>query len=176
MRTPAPFLAPAPPPEQLGLLGGEDPDALVRLARRRWGPIATYCLFSGGDDSTVLAHRCARQYETLVFIDTGIAIPGVETFVREYAAWLGKELVVKRSGDAYRTLVLGDERWWSRYRAEGAGLDLEGFRACDASTTGSPKARFARAVTSSATTPGVSPGSAGTARPTPASRSAASKS
>jgi 3'-phosphoadenosine 5'-phosphosulfate sulfotransferase (PAPS reductase)/FAD synthetase len=131
MRSPAPSLAPPPPPEQLGLLGGEDPDALVRRARRRWGPIATYCLFSGGDDSTVLAHRCAEHYETLVFIDTGIAIPGVETFVREYAEWLGKELIVKRSGDAYRTLVLGDERWWRRYRVEGKGLSLEGFRARD---------------------------------------------
>lgn len=118
-------------PEQLPLLAGEDADALVRRARRRWDPIATYCLFSGGDDSTVLAHRCREHYETLVFIDTGIALPGVEEFVRGYAAWLGKQLVVKRSGDAYRTLVLGDARWWERYRAEGAGLDLEEFRAQD---------------------------------------------
>jgi 3'-phosphoadenosine 5'-phosphosulfate sulfotransferase (PAPS reductase)/FAD synthetase len=122
----------APPaPDQLALLPGEDPDALIAKACRRWGPIATYCLFSGGDDSTVLAHRCRGHYETLVFIDTGTAIPGVEGFVRSYATWLGKDLVVKRSGDAYRTLVLGDARWWERYRAEGAGLDLEEFRARD---------------------------------------------
>jgi 3'-phosphoadenosine 5'-phosphosulfate sulfotransferase (PAPS reductase)/FAD synthetase len=123
--------AASPPPDQLRLLAGEDPDALVCSARRRWGPIATYCLFSGGDDSTVLAHRCVAHYETLVFIDTGIAIPGVESFVRGYAERLGKELIVKRSGDAYRTLVLGDERWWQRYRSEGAGLTLEQFRARD---------------------------------------------
>jgi hypothetical protein len=35
----------------------EDPDELIALARAEHEPVATWCLFSGGNDSTVLAHR-----------------------------------------------------------------------------------------------------------------------
>lgn len=117
--------------EQLRLVEGDSPEVLVSKARRRWEPIATYCLFSGGNDSGVLARRCRDMYEALFFVDTGTAIPGVEEFVREYAQWLGKPLVIKRSEGAYRRMVVGDERWWDRYRSEGHGLSHEEFRARD---------------------------------------------
>lgn len=119
------------PVDQLRLIEGENPDALVAKAKRRWEPIATFCLFSGGDDSGVLAHRCRRHYDALFFIDTGIAIPGVLEFVRDYARWLGKPLITKSSAGAYRRLVIGDERWWHRYRREDRGLSLEQFKARD---------------------------------------------
>jgi 3'-phosphoadenosine 5'-phosphosulfate sulfotransferase (PAPS reductase)/FAD synthetase len=61
-------------------------------------------LFSGGNDSTVLAHRCRAHYDGLAFIDTGTAVPGVAEFVREYAHWLDKPLRVLRAGNAYRRI------------------------------------------------------------------------
>jgi 3'-phosphoadenosine 5'-phosphosulfate sulfotransferase (PAPS reductase)/FAD synthetase len=105
-----------------------DPDELIAEARSRWQPVRTYCLFSGGNDSAVLAHRCRENYDELLYIDTGTAIPstdqpaiiGVEDHVRAFAASVGKPLTIRRSGDAYRVMVLGDELWWSRFRAAAA--------------------------------------------------------
>lgn len=97
-------------------VGRRDPDALVAAAKERFAPIRTICLFSGGADSGVLAHRCARHYDELLYIDTGTAIPGVEDHVLAFAALLGKPLRVRRSAGAYRTMVVGDELWWSRFR------------------------------------------------------------
>jgi 3'-phosphoadenosine 5'-phosphosulfate sulfotransferase (PAPS reductase)/FAD synthetase len=101
------------------------PEELIAEARRRWQPIRTYCLFSGGGDSGVLAHRCRDHYDELLYIDTGTAIPttdqprivGVEDYVRSVAASLDKPLMIRRSGEAYRNLVLGSELWWQRFRA-----------------------------------------------------------
>lgn len=108
--------------------GRLDPDALIAEAKRRWRPIRTFCLFSGGGDSGVLASRCRAHYDALLYIDTGTAIPtverprivGVEDHVRAVAERLGKPLVIRRSGDAYRTMVLGDDLWWRRYRNRAA--------------------------------------------------------
>jgi 3'-phosphoadenosine 5'-phosphosulfate sulfotransferase (PAPS reductase)/FAD synthetase len=104
------------------------PTRLIAIAKRRWRPIKTYCLFSGGNDSGVLAHLCREHYDALFYIDTGTAVPttsdpeigGVEDHVRSFAKRLGKPLVIRRSGDAYRTMVLGDELWWRRYRVRAA--------------------------------------------------------
>jgi 3'-phosphoadenosine 5'-phosphosulfate sulfotransferase (PAPS reductase)/FAD synthetase len=68
-----------------------------------------WCLFSGGNDSTVLAHRCRDHYDGLAFIDTGTAVPGVVEFVLSFAQWIGKPLRVLDAGDAFRKLVLGGE-------------------------------------------------------------------
>jgi 3'-phosphoadenosine 5'-phosphosulfate sulfotransferase (PAPS reductase)/FAD synthetase len=103
-----------------------DADELVAEAKARWSPVKTYCLFSGGGDSGVLAHRCRDQYDELLYLDTGTAIPttpgitGVEDHVRSFADWLEKPLAIRRSGDAYRTMVLGDDLWWERFRATAA--------------------------------------------------------
>jgi 3'-phosphoadenosine 5'-phosphosulfate sulfotransferase (PAPS reductase)/FAD synthetase len=105
-----------------------DPIALIEEAKKRWEPIKTYCLFSGGNDSAVLAHRCRDHYDELFYIDTGTAIPtagqppiiGVEDHVRFFADWLDKPLAIRRSGDAFRTMVLGDDLWWRRYRVTAA--------------------------------------------------------
>lgn len=101
------------------------PEGWIEEAIARWKPVKTFCLFSGGGDSGVLAHRCRDHYDELLYIDTGTAIPtvaepsitGVEDHVRAVAAALKKPLQIRRSGDAYRTLVLGDDLWWRRYRA-----------------------------------------------------------
>lgn len=98
--------------EQTRLIPGLDPDALIEEAKAEHSPIATFCLFSGGGDSLVTAHRCRDHYEELVFIDTGTAVPGVLDFVEECAEWLDKPLrVMRQDFDAYRLLVLGGEDW-----------------------------------------------------------------
>lgn len=92
--------------EALRLLPGIDPDALIKEAILAHKPIASYCLFSGGHDSTVLAHRCKGLYDKLMHIDTGTAVPGVREYVQEYADWLDKPLTVYDAGDAFRRMVL----------------------------------------------------------------------
>jgi 3'-phosphoadenosine 5'-phosphosulfate sulfotransferase (PAPS reductase)/FAD synthetase len=114
---------------------GRDPDALAAAAKARWSPIRTVCLLSGGADSCVLAHRCADHYDELLYIDTGTALPGVEDHVRAFARRLGRPLMIRRSTDAYRTMVVGDELWWSRLREASADrgrlLGIEEMRAAD---------------------------------------------
>ena len=88
------------------LLERTTPEQWISEATERWSPVAKVCLFSGGHDSTVLAHRCRDHYDLLAWIDTGTAAPGVEKFVREYAAWIEKPIWVLASGTAYRELVL----------------------------------------------------------------------
>lgn len=98
--------------EQIRLIPGEDPDDLVLRAKAVHRPIASVCLFSGGGDSMVTAHRCREHYDELVFIDTGTSVPGVEDFVREAAEWLGKPLrIMRHDFDAYRLLVCGGLDW-----------------------------------------------------------------
>jgi 3'-phosphoadenosine 5'-phosphosulfate sulfotransferase (PAPS reductase)/FAD synthetase len=91
---------------QLSLVPAIDPDDVIAQARAEYKPISAWCLFSGGHDSTVLAHRCRDQYDGLCFIDTGTALPGVVEFVEEFAASLGKPLRIMQAGDAWRKLVL----------------------------------------------------------------------
>lgn len=76
------------------------------------------CLTSGGGDSTVLAHACRDNYDELVHIDTGTALPGVRDFVSEFARSIDKPLSVVEAGDAFRSLVLGHDKWWDIYYAK----------------------------------------------------------
>jgi 3'-phosphoadenosine 5'-phosphosulfate sulfotransferase (PAPS reductase)/FAD synthetase len=92
--------------EQLSVLPKQEPESVISGARELFSPIASFCLFSGGNDSTVLAHRCRDAYQALMHIDTGTAVPGVREFVESYAKWLGKPLLVYEAGDAFRDLVL----------------------------------------------------------------------
>lgn len=86
------------------------PEQLINKALVTHPPIDTVCLFSGGHDSSVLAHRCRAHYSKLCFIDTGTAVPGVVEHVEEFAAWLRKPLIIMQAGDAYRRMVLGAEK------------------------------------------------------------------
>jgi 3'-phosphoadenosine 5'-phosphosulfate sulfotransferase (PAPS reductase)/FAD synthetase len=92
--------------EALFVMPTRDPDALIAEARATHKPISAWCLFSGGHDSSVLAHRCRDHYDGLCFIDTGTAFPGVVDFVEQFAAWLEKPLQILKAGDAYRRLIL----------------------------------------------------------------------
>lgn len=94
------------------------PEAIIAEALEAEGPvIRTYCLFSGGGDSIVVAHRCRDHYDELAHIDTGTALPGVREHVERVAAELDKPLRIFENGpEPYRKLVLGDSVWWDRYR------------------------------------------------------------
>lgn len=122
------------------MLPGESPESVVQRAVTLNDPIARWCLFSGGNDSTVLAHRCAEHYEGLAWIDTGLALPGVAEFVAEFARWIDKPLRVLHAGNRYEDLVCGDNRWWERM-AEcrdlyGAWWSIEDMREWNKSTWG----------------------------------------
>jgi 3'-phosphoadenosine 5'-phosphosulfate sulfotransferase (PAPS reductase)/FAD synthetase len=111
-----------------------EPDKLIARARAEHRPVAVWCLFSGGNDSTVLAHRCREHYQGLAWIDTGTAVPGVIEFVHEYAEWIGKPLRILDAGDAFRVMVLGDLVWWARFitaHDRDHGLSIEAFVARD---------------------------------------------
>ncbi len=111
-----------------------EPDRLIARAHAEHQPVAVWCLFSGGNDSTALAHRCRENYDGLAWIDTGTAVPGVAEFVREYAEWIDKPLRVLDAGDAFRVMVLGDLVWWARFIAahdRESDLSIEAFIARD---------------------------------------------
>lgn len=92
----------------LRLIPRPSPEDWITQAKEEHSPIRTFCLFSGGSDSLVLAHRCRDHYDELVHIDTGTAVPGVQDHVRECAEDLGKPLrILAHDFDAYGLLVLG---------------------------------------------------------------------
>jgi hypothetical protein len=95
-------------------------EPVVARAKAMHTPIATVCLLSGEDDSTVLAHRCRDHCELLAFIDTGTALPGVREFVGEFATWIEKPLKIVEARDAYRQMVLGTGK--PRTRGPSAGI------------------------------------------------------
>lgn len=98
------------PAQQLSFSPKRVPDEVIAEAREGENVIAAYCLFSGGNDSKVVAHRCRDHYESLVHIDTGTAVPGVRDFCEEFAAWLGKPLLIMTTPpQEYRRMVLGSD-------------------------------------------------------------------
>ncbi|HYH54818.1 MAG TPA: phosphoadenosine phosphosulfate reductase family protein [Solirubrobacterales bacterium] len=127
----------------LTLIPRETPEQWIEQAKERWSPIRTFCLYSGGNDSGVLAHRCREHYDTLFYIDTGLAVPtiefkgekllGVEDHVQRFAEFVGKPLVILRAGDAYRTMVVGDDLWWERFHGEPGDRTIEEFADLDRS-------------------------------------------
>ena len=103
-----PVSASDPMPEQLRILPRLEPEDVLEEAHDKHGPfVAKVCLFSGGHDSTVVAHRCKDWYDELAYIDTGTSVPGVREFVESFAAHIGKPLRILEAGDAYRRMVLG---------------------------------------------------------------------
>lgn len=99
------------PPQQISFLPKRVPEEVIAEARSGENVVASYCLFSGGNDSTVVAHRCRDHYDALVHIETGTAVPGVVDFVREFAGWINKPLhIYSTPADEYRRIVLGSDQ------------------------------------------------------------------
>lgn len=99
----------------LRLIERESPEDWIEKAKAEHDPIRTFCLFSGGSDSLVVAHRCRDHYDELIHIDTGTAVPGVQEHVIECAKDLDKPLrILSQDFDAFRLLVLGGTDWKGR--------------------------------------------------------------
>lgn len=85
------------------------PEEIVRRAVEEHAPVITrFCLLSGGNDSTVLAHRMRGHYDALLHVDTGTALPGVREHAERLAHELRQLLLVYEAGGAYRRMVVGD--------------------------------------------------------------------
>lgn len=85
-------------------------DQAIRQAAERGRAVAgIVILFSGGDDSTVLAHMFRERATHVAHANTGIGIEQTRQFVRDTAAAWGLPLIEKhpRAGEGYRDLVLG---------------------------------------------------------------------
>lgn len=63
-------------------------------------------LFSGGDDSTVLAHLFRRRATHAIHANTGIGIEDTRRFVRDTCAAWGLPLIEEFAGDFYERWVL----------------------------------------------------------------------
>jgi 3'-phosphoadenosine 5'-phosphosulfate sulfotransferase (PAPS reductase)/FAD synthetase len=68
---------------------------------------ATCVLFSGGNDSTVLAHLMRERATHAIHANTTIGIEATRVFVRNTCEEWGLPLVEERGPDTYRDLVLG---------------------------------------------------------------------
>ncbi len=71
-------------------------------------PNKGFCLFSGGKDSTVVAHKMEKEkrLEGCIFIDTTIGIPDCKEFVKEECARQGWPLTIIKSEISYEEFVL----------------------------------------------------------------------
>lgn len=56
----------------------QQPAGLIALVRSAHQLVATWCWFSGDNNSTVLAHRCGEPYGGLALVDTGFPGPGAQ--------------------------------------------------------------------------------------------------
>ena len=86
-----------------------------------------HCFFSGGRDSALACYIAKRLADVkvwrfrLVHIDTTIGLEETEEYVRQYAQWLGAELVVLRPGLSFEQYVAKYPYWphiyptWARW-------------------------------------------------------------
>lgn len=70
--------------------------------------VASYALYSGGNDSTTMTHLFKDYVDAAVHVNTGIGIEKTRDFVRETCEKWGLPLIVKEPppGSTYRELVL----------------------------------------------------------------------
>jgi 3'-phosphoadenosine 5'-phosphosulfate sulfotransferase (PAPS reductase)/FAD synthetase len=86
--------------------------------------VATCVLFSGGNDSTVLAHLFRGQATHALHANTGIGIEATRQFVRDVCSSWGLPLIERaapRLEDSYRAMVLrdgfpGPAKHWKAYQ------------------------------------------------------------
>lgn len=85
--------------------------------------VATAVLFSGGNDSTVLAHLFRQVATHAIHANTGIGVEATRQFVRDTCASWGLPLIEKHppAGSTYREMVLADgfpgpAKHWKMYQ------------------------------------------------------------
>jgi 3'-phosphoadenosine 5'-phosphosulfate sulfotransferase (PAPS reductase)/FAD synthetase len=75
--------------------------------RQLAAPDEVFTLFSGGGDSSILAHLLRGRGYPMVHIRTGISIPATWTYVQAVAAAWGLPLLDVHPDDTYEDLILG---------------------------------------------------------------------
>jgi 3'-phosphoadenosine 5'-phosphosulfate sulfotransferase (PAPS reductase)/FAD synthetase len=68
--------------------------------------VGKFILYSGGNDSTVLAHMMKDRADYAVHCNTGIGIEETRQFVRDTCAGWGLELLERHPPMSYRDLVI----------------------------------------------------------------------
>jgi 3'-phosphoadenosine 5'-phosphosulfate sulfotransferase (PAPS reductase)/FAD synthetase len=94
---------------QLELIERErvDPTELLERVVHEHKPVRSYCLVSGGNDSTAALLAAKDHVDAAVFLDTGTSLPGVEEHARRVAEKVGVEFLVYRTkADEYERMVL----------------------------------------------------------------------
>src|SRR6185437_895443 len=81
--------------------------ALLDEALERYGPEHVFTLYSGGEDSVVLAHLMSQRSDAFVHIDTGTGVSDTIRHVKELAAAWDVPLLLPKPADTYEDLVLG---------------------------------------------------------------------
>lgn len=81
--------------------------ALLDEVKERYPAERILLLFSGGNDSTLLAHVMRDRVDTIVHINTGTGIPATRQYVKDVAASWNIPYLEGRPPDPYRNLVLG---------------------------------------------------------------------
>jgi 3'-phosphoadenosine 5'-phosphosulfate sulfotransferase (PAPS reductase)/FAD synthetase len=79
-------------------------------------------LFSGGGDSSILAHLMRERVHAFAHIDTGIAVPATLRYVEAVSAEWQVPLRVVRADDSYDDLVLGQVKAKTKDRAVWVGF------------------------------------------------------
>lgn len=82
---------------------------IVETAKAEYGPVKTWLLLSGGDDSMVLLDVCKQFTDGIAHINTGIGVAESHQFAREQMKATGLPWVELHPPISYRDLVLG--RW-----------------------------------------------------------------
>ncbi|WP_020673848.1 phosphoadenosine phosphosulfate reductase family protein [Amycolatopsis nigrescens] len=82
--------------------------ALLDEVIERFGPEKLLLLFSGGSDSSLLAHVVRERMDAAVHIRTTIAVPQTSQYVEAVCAEWGLPLLWADPPDSYEDLVLGN--------------------------------------------------------------------
>lgn len=79
-------------------------------------------LFSGGGDSSILAHLMHERVDGFVHIDTGIAVPATRRYVEAVSSTWNVPLRIAEPDDRYDDLVLGKVKAKTKDRAVWVGF------------------------------------------------------
>lgn len=87
----------------------DDARDIVARTKAEHDPVATFVLFSGGNDSIVVLDALADLADAVFHVDTGIGIADTTRFAAEVGSSYGVPYIVDTPPDSYESLVLG--RW-----------------------------------------------------------------
>lgn len=88
----------------------EEAHEIIAKAKERFRPVATFALFSGGNDSTAMLHLVKQHVDAAVHIVTGIGIPETLDFARLVCRDWGLPLIEKHTPPkTYLNIVLGND-------------------------------------------------------------------